>query len=133
MGILKESSRETRRYSEALKMEVVSELEEGRQLLSEASRHYGIPKTTIRDWRKRYGRSRNGNVINKPMVNIGMKDQSDKIRELESALADAHLKIKLYDKMFELAKEDGIEVKKNTVTGQLEVLRNGKVLGNAVK
>lgn len=112
-------------YSEALKLHVVSEIENGKQSLAEACRRYGIPVTTARDWLDLHGkRQRRVRVIE-----VTMKDQEDKIKELKSALSDAHLKIRIYEKMFELAeKECGIGIKKNTATGQLELVRTKKVV-----
>lgn len=110
-----------KKYSEALKLKVVSDIEGGKLIMSEAARGYSIPTTTISNWLDKYGTRRKKTKI----VSIIMKDEKDKIRELESALSKAHLKLELYDLMFKFAEEDyGLEIKKNAETGQYELRRN---------
>ena len=109
-------------YSEALKLKVVEEIETGGQSLCEAGRRYSIPPSTISVWLKKYGRVRR----HRQVVEITMKDQADKIKELQAALAEAHLKARIYEKALDLASEEhGFEVKKNSSTGQLDLLRKG--------
>jgi len=106
-------------YSESLKLDVLSYRRKGGVSLMNASRFYGIPESTIRSWEK-------SSEVSPSSQKRGlyMNDEDPKIRELESALSDAHLKIKLYEKMLELAQEDyGIEVKKNSVTGQYGLIK----------
>ena len=106
-------------YSEALKMKVVEEIETGIQSVSEAGRRYVIPPSTISEWLKKYGRVQRRRQV----VEVTMKDQQDKIKELQAALAEAHLKARIYEKALELASKDlGFEVKKNTSTGQLDLI-----------
>ncbi len=84
-------------YSEAFKQKVVNEIENGILTKSEARRLYNIGgSTTIQRWLRQLGKS---HLINK-VIHIQMKDEIDKLkelekqkRELESALANAHLKI----------------------------------------
>jgi len=110
-----------RSYSEALKLKVVSDIEGGIMTQSEAARHIGCHKASIWGWLKKYGK----NNIRTKIVRVGMKSEEDRIKELESALAKAHIKLEVYEKMMEFAKEDyGIEVKKNSNTGELELVRD---------
>ena len=91
------NSRTTYRYSEAFKKKVVKEIENGNLTILEARRLYDINGgNTIYRWVRNLGKS---HLINK-VVHIQMKDEKSKIkelekqrRELESALANAHLKI----------------------------------------
>ena len=84
-------------YSEAFKQKIVNEIENGILTKSEARRLYNIGgSTTIQRWLRQLGKS---HLINK-VIHIQMKDEIDKLkelekqkRELESALANAHLKI----------------------------------------
>ena len=106
------------RYSLAFKQKVVSEIESGGLSLSEARRVYDIKGCgTIPAWLKRFGKN---HLLNK-VVRIEMKDEKDKIkelerqkRELESALAQAHLKNLSLEALIECVEEEyRIDVKKN--------------------
>jgi transposase len=106
------------RYSYAFKQKVVSEIESGKLTLSEAQRIYDIKGCgTIPSWLKKLGR---GDLMNK-VVRIEMKEEKDKTRELErqkreleSALAQAHLKNICLESLIECVEEHyKIDVKKN--------------------
>jgi len=79
------------RYSESFKLEIVSEIEKGKLTVNEASKLYEINgSNTIYKWLRKYGKN---HLINK-VVRIEMKDErnilkarSERIRELEEALA----------------------------------------------
>ena len=88
------------RYSEAFKMKVVGELEAGRfKSAWEASNAYGVKgTTTVTKWLKRYGRNDLlGKVvwIMKADEQTEVKELRKRVRELEKALANAHLDSKL--------------------------------------
>lgn len=89
----------SRRYSESFREQVVSEVESGRMSCAEASREYGISKSLMKNWLNEYGKFRPQRSI----VEVVMKSEKEKISELEKALSEAHLKLRLYDKMLELA------------------------------
>lgn len=84
------------RYSEAFKRQVVEEIERGRHAtLMAARRAYGINGSlTIRGWVRKYGRE---DLLPK-IVRIEtvkerdeLKEAKKRIRELEAAVADAHI------------------------------------------
>lgn len=84
------------RYSEAFKLQVVDELERGKHGSIEAARRaYGIGgAATIPKWIRKYGRE---DLLPK-IVRIEtlkerdeLKDARKRIRELEAAVADAHI------------------------------------------
>jgi transposase len=111
-------SKEIRQYSLAFKQMVVQEVEDGRFTISEAKRTYDIGGCgTIPRWLKRFGRD---HLLNK-VVRIEMKGEKDRIRELErqkreleSALAQAHLKSICLEALIESVEEHyQIDVKKN--------------------
>lgn len=105
---------------EEVKRRIVQEIESGRMSQSEAARAYGLSRLSIHKWLKEYGKLQYRTSV----VEIVMKDEQDKIRELQQALADAHLKIRLYDKMLELAgKEYKADLKKNFSTQASELLK----------
>lgn len=114
------------RYSEAFKRKVVSELESGKfKSISEANRAYGIRGwPTISKWVRKYG---NEELLPKKVKIETLKERDElkearkRIRELESALADAHIDSSLGDSYLKIACDRlGIDVsdfkKKNAIT-----------------
>lgn len=117
-------------YSESVKLKAVSEIESGEMTQAEAARHYGCTKGAVYAWMQKYGKNR----VKTKIVRVSMKSEADRIRELESALAKAHMKLDVYDKMMEFVKRDhGIEVKKNTSTQEYELLKDGVASKRTVK
>lgn len=111
------NQRKSLRYSEAFKQKVVSEIENGKLTVSEAQKLYDIRGgETIQKWIKKLGKS---HLLNK-VVHIQMRDEIDKIkelekqkRELESALAQAHLKIITLESSVKVLEEkSGLKLKK---------------------
>lgn len=105
------------RYSLAFKQKVISEIESGKLTIAEASRVYDITgATTIYNWLRKLGKN---HLINK-VVLIKMKNEKDKLKELErqkrqleSALAQAHLKNIMLESAIECVEEHyNIDVKK---------------------
>jgi transposase-like protein len=106
------------RYSSAFKQKVVSEIESGELTIAEAQRLYGINgATTIQAWIKKLGK----NHLLSRVVRIEMKDEKDrlkelekKIRTLESALANEHVKNIVLESLIEVAEEHyKVDFKKN--------------------
>lgn len=105
------------KYSVSFKQKVVREIEEGKLSLSDASQLYNIKGgSTIQQWIKKMGKN---HLLNK-IVRIELTDEVNMLkqrekekRELESALAQAHLKIMSLEKMIEIAGRDyGEDLKK---------------------
>ncbi len=118
---MKRGDREVRRYSEQLKRKVVEELESGRLSQSEACRLYGLRQGAVWDFLRVYGKLHNRRRI----VEVVMSDQKEKIDELKQALAEAHLKLRLYDKMLELAGDEfKTDLKKSFSTQASELLKS---------
>jgi transposase-like protein len=103
-------------YSLAFKQKVVTEIENGRLGIEEARKLYDIKGgSTIQFWLRKLGKA---HLLNK-VIHIQMKDEKDKIKELEkqkkeleSALAQAHLKIIVLEstvKVLEEKTEEGIK------------------------
>ena len=118
-------------YSEAFKRQVVQELADGKfATLSEVSRAYGIRGgSTVSQWIRKYG---NDKLLPKKVRVETLKERDElkearkRIRELEAALADAHIDNSLGDSYLKIACERlGIDVsdfkKKNAI--KLSVLR----------
>jgi len=96
------------RYSLAFKQKIVSEIENGIYKISDASRVYSVSDVSIYAWLKQFGK---GHLFNQ-IVRIQMRDEADRIKELEqekkkleSALAQAHLKIIALESTIESAEE----------------------------
>lgn len=109
---------ESKRYSEAFKLKVVSEIESGKFRIGEASRVYDITgSTTIYRWLRKYGKA---SLIQKTVL-VQMKNESDKIRqlekekrELESALAKTQVRLLAMETLIDVAEAHyQIDIKKN--------------------
>jgi transposase-like protein len=107
------------RYSQAFKRKVVEEIESGKYRIGEVRRIYDIRGAeTVNRWLEQLGR---GHLLNK-VIRVEMKDEKDKLkelerqkRELESALAQAHLKILSLETMIDIAEDQlGIKIKKKS-------------------
>jgi transposase len=102
--------RENLQYSHAFKQKVVGEIESGKMTRNAAKELYGIKgSSTINYWIKKMGKN---HLINK-VVRIELKDEPSKLkelkqhtRELEKALADAHLKLLAYETYIEVAEAE---------------------------
>jgi len=88
------------RYSEAFKLQVVRELEEGRHANCHAAGEaYGVRgEGTVQRWVRKYGKT---HLIRKVMrvetteERNELRKAKDRIRELEKALVDVHLDLRL--------------------------------------
>jgi transposase len=122
-------SKEIKQYSLAFKQMVVSQIERGKFTIGDAKRTYDIGGyATIPNWLKKFGKD---HLLNK-VVRIEMKGEKDRIkelerqkRELESALAQEHLKNICLESLIESVEEHyQIDVKKNF--GDKAVKKPGK-------
>lgn len=108
-----------RRYSEEVRRHIVDEVESGRLCQADAAKEYGISKSLVKGWLSEYGRFRPKRSI----MEVVMKSEKERISELEKALADAHLKIRVYDEILNQAgKKYKVDLKKTFGTAQPEVL-----------
>ncbi len=124
--------RVTKHYSLAFKQKVISEIESGKLTKNGARRLYGIGGgSMIQQWIKKFGKL---HLLNK-VVRIELKDEISKLKQLEkekkdleSALAQAQLRLITYESIIEIAEEElGIDIKKNIKSGSLnEVIKEVK-------
>lgn len=125
------------RYSEAFKRRVVDEIERGRHVtISAAQRAYGIKgSVTVPGWVRKYGRD---DLLPKRVRIETLKERDElkearkRIRELEAAVADAHIDHVLEKAYFHvLCERVGMDPddfkKKNAMT--LSELRKGSRKG----
>jgi transposase-like protein len=107
--------KETIRYSEAFKQQVVSELESGKFAGAfKAGKAYGIYCGTIQGWLHKYGRS---DLMRRKVTITTMAEQDEnktlkkRVRELEKTLADTHMKELLGEAYLQIAcKRLGVEM-----------------------
>lgn len=106
-----------KRYSESFKQKVVSEIESGILTISQAQHLYRIgSNSTVRNWLKQLGK----NHLIAQQVRIETTDEVNQLKQLtadnqqlESALAQAHLKIAaLESQIYQAEKQFGIDIKK---------------------
>lgn len=98
------------RYSEAFKLQVVREIEQGRfDSVGAAGRAYGVKGAeTVALWIRRYGKD---HLLGKAIQVMKADEEAEvkalrkRVRELERALADAHLDLKLEAAYVKLACE----------------------------
>jgi len=115
------------RYSEAFKMAVVRELEEQDLPCEQVRRKYGIKGCfTVQAWVQKYGNGSRGIRIRveKPEEINEVKRLRARVRQLESALADANIDVALERAFLELACERaGLEVAefKKKAAGRLPI------------
>ena len=119
----------SKRYSEALKIKVVEELEKGRLTPAGARKQYGIAGSqTIRGWIKRYGKAegkRRGGG-RRPAGEASRIEQLEQEKQkLESALARSCVKVAALEALVEEAEAFyGESFKKNFGTERLNGRRN---------
>ncbi len=100
------------RYSEAFKLEVVRELERELRPVDQVRRKYGIGVGTIQAWIAKYGNGTRGKIIRveTPKEIDELKKLRERIKRLESLLADTNLELALERQYTRLACERaGIE------------------------
>lgn len=83
------------RYSAELKERLVAEIENGHLSIREAARDARTSVTMIQKWLDEYGRYK----PKRDVVEVVMKSEQDRIAALEQALAEAHLKLRVYDEL----------------------------------
>lgn len=109
-----------RQYSESFKRSVVAEIESGRYTVLEAASAHQVSFTSVYKWVKQLG----GPDHQTRIVRIEMSNERNRIKELEkekraleSALAQAHMKIIVLESTVEVLEEkSGVKVKKKTDT-----------------
>jgi transposase len=94
-----------RKFSDAFKKQVVQEFEEGRLNKMQLQAKYGLKgDNAVLKWCRKFGKFdySSSNPHGRPM-----KDpQQQRIKELEKKLKDAELRLKVYDKLFEITNRE---------------------------
>jgi transposase len=103
-------------YSTELKQRLVEEIEGGHLSLREAARDAQSSVTMVQKWLDEYGRFR----PKRDVVEVVMKSEQDRIAALEKALAEATLRVQVYDELITQAnKHFKTDIKKNFGTPRL--------------
>ena len=101
------------RYSEAFKMAIVREVEEGDLPFEVVRRKYGVTgHTTVAKWVRKYGNGSRGKRIRveTPEEIDELKRLRQRVRQLEASLADSNIELALERQYTRLAcKRAGIE------------------------
>lgn len=120
----REETVEVRRYSEALKIELVKELDSGRLSVKEAMEYYDIGwSRTISRWRRQYGKD----VKKTRVVRVIMKNEQERIRALEKLLSDKELELIAMRALAQVYEEDyGEDLKKRLPSERLAKLEKLK-------
>ena len=100
------------RYSEAFKLQVVRELEEGKHTSCCAvAEAYGIGGSmTVARWVREYGKSHLlGRVVHvqSPGERSEVRKLKDRVQQLEKALVEAHLDLRLGESYLKIACREG--------------------------
>lgn len=104
-------------FQEALKRSIVAEIEGGSMSIMDASREYGISKSMIGLWLREFGKYK----PKRDVVEVVMKSEKERIAELEKALADATLQVRVYEELIKQAdKAFKTDIKKNFGTESSE-------------
>jgi transposase-like protein len=118
-GVNQVEGRRVLRYSSAFQQKVVSEIEAGDLSIHSVRKKYGIRgAATVSGWIRKLGKN---HLLGK-VVRIEMSDERNRIKELEkekqkleSALAQAQLKIMALETTIEFAEESyGVSLKKKS-------------------
>jgi transposase len=86
------------RYSEAFKIQIVTELERANLTIAEVKRKYGIRGDgTVEQWVRRLGNGSRGKIIRveTPQEIDELKRLKERVKRLESLLADANIDLVL--------------------------------------
>jgi transposase-like protein len=123
-------TKKVKRYSEAFKLQVVSEYESGSNI-SDLQKKYDITGgSTIRRWIKKYAREgfRHELIRIQTAEEAGrVKELEKQVQELEQVLGKVMLeKMKLESILEELEEAYGVEVKKNAVRSSRDLLEKSE-------
>lgn len=109
------------RYSEAFKLQVLSEIETNHLTPADAVRKYGISAAGLNHWMKRHRKSLLRKVVRIEMPeeqnpNDIIKELKAEKQKLESALAQSQLKVMALESLIEVAEDHyRIDIKKTLV------------------
>lgn len=114
------AQRRVRNFSDSFKIEKVRDLEAGIVRICELVREYEITETTVRRWRKKYGKMKKNSeriVVETDSDTKKLLELRKRVAELERIVGQKQIMIDFKDKMIELAEEHyQVDIKKNFST-----------------
>ena len=115
----KSSLRQRRTFSEAVKKQIVKDIEKGKATVLEASREIGAHQGTIYTWIYRYSRYLTKNkvmVIEDKSESYRSTELEKRLKEAEAALGRKQMEIDFLNKIIDLANDEyHTDLKKNLV------------------
>jgi len=114
--------RHKRKFSEDFKLKIVQQYEQGEMSILELEKFYDIGNSIIYSWIYQFSKYNKKGVQVVEFKDSQMnkvKQQEERIKDLERALGQKQMHIDYLEKMLELAKEEyDIDIKKNSNTPQ---------------
>jgi transposase-like protein len=111
-----EEKKTTRTFSSELKIKLVKDITEKRFTVKQISDYYGVTQAAIYKWLNKFSPEYTKSV----QIVVQMESEAEKtkalmqrVAELERALGRKTLEVMYLEKIMELAKDAGIDVKKN--------------------
>lgn len=114
------SRRSQKNYTLAFKLQVVSAIEKGELNKNQAKYRYGIQgRSTILKWLRKYGTLSWQSKPRELMSKRSNPTPEQRIKELETALEEANLKVELYSKAIDISdSQHGTQIRKNYLAKQ---------------
>jgi transposase-like protein len=104
----KASLRPQRRFSEAIRKQVVRDIEVGKASVLEASRELSVAQSTVYKWVYRYSRYLEKNqvmVVEDKSESYRTKELEKRLKEAEAALGRKQMEVEFLNKMMEIIEE----------------------------
>lgn len=98
--------RQPRHFSEAVKEQVVADIEQGKSSVTQASRELAVSRSTLYNWIYRYSRYLQKNqvlIVEEQSQTYRTKALEQRIQQLEAALGRKQLEVDFLQKLIELA------------------------------
>jgi transposase-like protein len=94
-------------YSWGLKISIIEEIENGQVSINQAAKKYGVSRTAIQKWMKKYGN------LDKKLREMGGRSPKQEIAELKKKLKQAELERDILETALEIIEDEyGVDVKK---------------------
>lgn len=117
---MKESLRQARVFSEALKKKAVKDIETGKVSVSVVCREYDVSSTSVYKWLNKYSRHLQSGkklVLQMDSEAYKTKELEKRIMELQAALGRKQLEVDFLNQMIEQGKKElGVDLKKKFFT-----------------
>ena len=104
----KTSLQPRRKFSEAIRKQVVRDVESGKASALEASRELGVAQTTVYKWIYRYSRYLEKNkvmVVEEKSESYRTKELEKRLKEAEAALGRKQMEVEFLNKMIDIIEE----------------------------